>query len=57
MFDLGLAVGAFVTHAQYGDTIGNAFISHVIGAVAWRMWPINIAGLMMRAFMAINKFL
>ena len=57
MFDLGLAVGAFVTHAQYGDTIGNAFIHHVIGAVAWRMWQINIAGLMMRAFMAINKFL
>jgi hypothetical protein len=47
----------FITHAQNGDTIANAFIHQMFGAVTRRMRAVNITGLVMGAFMPVDKAL
>ena len=47
----------FIAQAQDRNTIGDAFIHQMVRAVARRMRPVNIAGLVMGAFMPVDKAL
>jgi hypothetical protein len=47
----------FITQAQDRDTIAEAFIHQVFGAVARWMRAVDIAGLVMGAFVPVNEAL
>ncbi len=50
-------IAIFIAQAQDRNTIADAFIHQVLGAIARRMRPVNIAGLVMGAFMPVDKAL
>jgi len=50
-------IAIFIAHAQDRDAIANAFIHQMFGAIAWRMRAVNIAGLVVGAFMPVDKTL
>ena len=50
-------IAIFITHAQDRNAIANAFIHQMFGAVARRKRAVNIAGLVMGAFMPVDKAL
>ena len=50
-------IAIFIAQAQDRNTIANAFIHQMFGAVARRMRAVNIAGLVMGAFMPVDKAL
>ena len=47
----------FISQAKDRNAIANTFIHQMVDAIAWWMWTVNIAGLVMGAFMAVNKSL